>query len=357
MTTPTLTATSTQPTLPTQMPAVGYYQSLPIAHPDALQDVQLPLPAPGDFDLLVEVKAIAVNPVDYKIRQNRAPAPGSAAVIGWDAAGVVVAVGRNVSQFQVGDAVFYAGDITRPGANSQYQLVDARIVGRKPQRLDFAAAAALPLTAITAWELLFDRLQLDAPSAALPEPVLLVSGAAGGVGSILIQLAKQLTKARIIATASRPESAAWVTQMGAHEVINHRLPLAQELARIGVAHVTHVVSLADTAAYYQQFIDALAPQGKLALIDDPKEPLDIRPLKLKSLSLHWELMFTRSMFNTPDLLAQHHLLNRVAELVDAGQLQTTVGQHLGKINATNLRQAHALLESGQVIGKLVLAEW
>lgn len=341
--------------LPAVMPAVGYTQSLSSDDPAALLDVMLPLPQPGDFDLLVEVKAVAVNPVDTKIRQRRQPAAGQTEVLGWDAAGVVVAVGAKVSLFAVGDAVYYAGDLTRPGSNSQYQLVDERITGHKPASLSFAEAAALPLTAITAWELLFDRLQLQHANPALPKPVLLVSGAAGGVGSVLLQLARQKTNAVVIGTASRPQSAAWALQMGAHHVIDHQLPLAAELNRIGIPQVTHVVSLVDTAAYYQQFIDALAPQGKLALIDDPLQVLDIRPLKVKSLSLHWELMFTRSMFQTPDLLAQHQLLNEVAAMVDAGQLKTTLGAMLGPVNAANLRHAHQLLEQGRVIGKLVLA--
>lgn len=346
--------------IPATMPAVGYLQSLPVDEPAALLDLQLPVPTPGPHDVLVRVEAIAANPVDYKIRQRRAPqadASGQlkAEILGWDAAGVVVAVGDAVQSYQPGDAVFYAGALHRPGANSQYHLVDERLVGPKPHSLSFAKAAALPLTAITAWELLFDRLQLDLPAPQFQQKVLLVSGAAGGVGSVLLQLARLKTDALIIATASRPESADWVRKLGAHHVINHKLPLAEELARIGVPAVSHVASLVDTGAYYSQFIEALAPQGKLALIDDPAEPLDIRPLKLKSLSLHWELMFTRSLFQTPDQASQQALLREVAALVDSGALQSTEGRHLGLINAANLREAHRLLESGTVIGKLVLA--
>lgn len=345
--------------IPTMMPAVGYLQSLPISDEQALIDLALPVPAPSPYDLLVKVEAIAANPVDYKIRQRRAPQSTdgivSAEVLGWDASGVVVATGDAVTAYKVGDAVFYAGALNRPGANSAYHLVDERLVGPKPQSLSYADAAALPLTAITAWEMLFDRLQLDQPSPQFKRKVLLVSGAAGGVGSVLIQLAKLKTDAFVIATASRPESQAWVSALGADAVINHQLPLADELKRIGIDAVSHVVSLVDTAAYYQQFIDALAPQGKMALIDDPVEALDIRPLKLKSLSLHWELMFTRSLFQTPDQIAQQQLLQKVSALVDAGLLKSTAGQHLGAINAANLRQAHTLLEQGSVIGKLVLA--
>jgi len=350
---------STTHSIPAMMPAVGYLQSLPVSDDEALVDLALPVPTPGPYDLLVKVEAIAANPVDYKIRQRRAPQSKdgvvSAEVLGWDATGVVVAAGAAVQHYQVGDAVFYAGALNRPGANSAYHLVDERLVGPKPQSLSFADAAALPLTAITAWELLFDRLQLDKPAPQFSRKVLLVSGAAGGVGSVLVQLAKLKTDAFVIATASRPESQAWVSALGADAVINHQLPLADELKRIGIDAVSHVVSLVDTAAYYQQFIDVLAPQGKLALIDDPVEALDIRPLKLKSLSLHWELMFTRSLFQTPDQIAQHQLLNQLSTLVEQGKINSTQGELLGKINAANLRRAHQQLESGQTIGKLVLA--
>lgn len=340
--------------LPKTMRAIGYTASLPIDNPQALQDLTLPLPSLKPHDLLVKISAIAANPVDYKIRQNR---PGSAdkpEILGWDAVGTVVATGEAVTLFQTGDQVFYAGALNRPGANSEFHAVDERLVGHKPKTLSAAEAAALPLTAITAWELLFDRLQLDQPTTYSPK-VLLISGAAGGVGSIMVQLAKLRSNAIVIGTASRPESQDWVKALGADYVINHQLPLAEELTRIGIKEVSHIASLVDTAAYYEQFIAALAPQGKLALIDDPKTALDIRPLKLKSLSLHWELMFTRSLFQTPDQQQQHQLLTEVAKLVDSGQLKSTVGQQLGAINAANLRQAHALLEQGQVIGKLVLA--
>ena len=335
------------------MKAVAYYQSLPIDHVDALQDVELPAPTPGPRDLLVEVKAISVNPVDTKIRRNVAPEDGAAKVLGWDASGIVKAVGSDVSLFQPGDRVYYAGAINRAGANSELHVVDERIVGRMPAKLAFAEAAALPLTAITAWELLFERLQVSQGSADLGQSLLIV-GAAGGVGSILVQLARQLTGLTVIGTASRPETQAWVRQLGAHHVIDHRQPLSEELKRIGINQVTHVASLTQTDQHYAQLVEALAPQGRLALIDDPEQPLDIMQLKRKSLSLHWELMFTRSLFETADMIEQHRLLQRVAELVDAGTLKTTLGEHFGSINAANLRRAHALLESGTARGKIVL---
>ena len=335
------------------MKAVAYYQPLPAEHPEALQDVQLAEPVPGPRDLLVEVRAISVNPVDTKIRQGVTPADGAAKVLGWDASGVVKAVGSEVSLFQPGDRVFYAGAIDRAGANSELHVVDERIVGHMPSSLSFAVAAALPLTAITAWELLFERLQISEGSANQNQTLLIV-GAAGGVGSILTQLARRLTGLTVIGTASRAQTQAWVRELGAHHVIDHSKPLSEELARIGVGQVTHVASLTQTEQHYEQLIEALEPQGRLALIDDPVQPLDVMKLKRKSLSLHWELMFTRSLYQTEDMIEQHRLLERVSSLVDSGVLRTTLGEHFGRIDAANLRRAHALLESGKARGKIVL---
>lgn len=334
------------------MKAVAYTHSLPITDPAALQDIELPEPVAGARDLLVEVKAISVNPVDTKVRQNVQPEGGVAKVLGWDVAGVVKAVGREVSLFQPGDKVFYAGSIARAGANSQLHVVDERIVGHMPASLGFAEAAALPLTAITAWELLFERLQIRESQADEGQSLLIV-GAGGGVGSILTQLASQLTGLKVIGTASRPETQAWVRELGADLVLDHSQPLAEELKRQGLTQVTHVASLTQTDHHLDQLVEALAPQGKLALIDDPKQ-LDVTKLKRKSLSLHWEFMYTRSLFETADMIEQHNLLNRVAWLIDAGTLKTTVGEHFGTINAANLRRAHALLESGKAKGKIVL---
>ncbi len=337
------------------MKAIGYFHSLPITDPQALVALDLPDPSPQGRDLLVQVEAISVNPVDYKIRQFRTPPAGEAGILGWDAAGVVVATGPEATLFRPGDTVFYAGALNRPGANSQLHLVDERLVGRKPASLDFAAAAALPLTSITAWELLFDRLGV-VPGKSGPRQTLLVVGAAGGVGSILLQLAARLTPLTLIATASRPETTAWVQALGAHHVIDHSQPMPAQLAALGLEGVDMVISLTNTEAHYPALIEMLRPQGKLALIDDPAT-LDAKPLKLKSLSLHWELMFTRSLFQTPDMIAQHHLLNEVAALIDAGVLRTTLDQVLGPITPQTLQQAHAVLESGKAIGKLVLAGW
>ncbi len=334
------------------MKAVAYQKNLSIADAAALQDVELPAPQVGPRDLLVRVKAVSVNPVDTKVRRSTPAPEGEYKILGYDAAGVVEAVGAEVTLFKVGDEVYYAGSIARPGTNAELHVVDERIVGHKPKTLDFAAAAALPLTAITAWELLFDRLGVSADRTKKGE-ALLITGAAGGVGSILVQLARQLTGLTVIGTASRPESAEWIKKLGAHHVIDHGKSLVDELKRIGVPQVTHVASLTHTDSYYAQYIEVLAPQGKLGLIDDP-EPIDLRLLKRKSLSLHWELMFTRSVFGTADMIRQHEILDAVAGLVEQGVLQATGTENFGRINAENLRRAHALLESGKARGKIVL---
>lgn len=314
-----------------------------------LSEIELPIPEATGHDLLVEVKAISVNPVDTKVRAGFSG--DTPRVLGWDAVGVVKAVGPQVTLFAPGDEVWYAGALGRPGSNSEFQLVDERIVALKPRTLDNASAAALPLTAITAWELLFDRLGVT--RGGNEGDTLLIVGAAGGVGSILTQLASKLTRMTVIGTASRAESQQWVRNAGAHHVIDHRQPLTQELARIGIPAVTHVASLNNTDEHYLELIAALAPQGKLALIDDP-ESLDARPLKLKSISLHWEFMFTRSMFETQDIIAQHKLLTEIATLIDQKVITTTLGEHYGAITAENLRKAHAQLETGRAVGKIVL---
>ncbi|HMW80441.1 MAG TPA: zinc-binding alcohol dehydrogenase family protein [Accumulibacter sp.] len=335
------------------MKAVGYQKTLPIEDPASLQEVELREPVASGRDLLVEVKAISVNPVDVKIRAGRTPPAGEWGVLGWDAAGIVRAVGPQVSLFRPGDRVWYAGDITRAGSNAELQAVDERIVGHLPCTLDFAQAAALPLTAITAWEMLFDRLRI-APGKRPTDERLLIVGAGGGVGSILVQLARRLTGLTVIGTASRAETQSWVRELGAHHVLDHSRPLADELKRIGFADVSHVVSLTHSEEHFAQIVEVLAPQGCFGLIDDPATPLDVRKLKAKSVSLHWELMFTRSLFQTADMIAQHRLLCELAALVDAGLVRTTLGEHYGRIDAVNLRRAHALIEAGKARGKIVL---
>jgi zinc-binding alcohol dehydrogenase family protein len=332
------------------MKAIVYRQNgLPIENPDALCELDLPVPSPGPRDLLVKIEAIAVNPVDTKVRRG-APTD-QPRVLGWDAVGAVQTVGEEVTLFRPGDEVFYAGVIDRPGAYAQYNLVDERIVGHRPRSIGWAQAAALPLTSITAWELLFDR--LGVPEGGGSGQTLLVTGAAGGVGSILVQLARQLTRMRVVGTASRPETRQWLQGLGAHEVIDHTLPLLDELTRIGAPEVDLVASLTHTDQHFAALVEALKPQGRLALIDDPVA-LDVMPLKRKSISLHWELMFTRPLFKTPDMIRQHEILQRVASLIDAGTLTTTMAEHFGPIRADNLRRAHALIESGKARGKIVL---
>ncbi|XAH23634.1 zinc-binding alcohol dehydrogenase family protein [Xylophilus sp. GW821-FHT01B05] len=333
------------------MKAVGYTQSLPADHADSLLDLELPAPQPGPHDLLVRVRAVSVNPVDTKVRRNSAPPAGQAKVLGWDAAGIVEGLGAEVRGFQLGDRVYYAGAIDRPGANAELHTVDARIAALAPKSLNEAQAAALPLTSITAYELLFDRLRV--PKGGGAGQTLLVTGAAGGVGSILIQLARQLTQLRIVATASRPQTRQWCLDLGADLVIDHHQPLAPALHAAGVDAVDMVASLTHTPLYYPQLIELLRPQGQLALIDD-MDALDAMPLKRKSLSLHWEMMFTRSLYGTPDQQRQGELLAEVAALVDAGRIRSTAQQVFGRINAADLRRAHAFIESGKAQGKVVL---
>ncbi len=334
------------------MRAIGYTKSLPIDDPQSLVDLDLPKPEAIGRDLLVEVKAVSVNPVDTKIRQRRADPDGKPQVLGWDASGIVVAIGPDVTGFKVGDDVFYAGAIDRPGTNSEYHLVDERIVGHKPASLDWAQAAALPLTSVTAWETLFDRLDVRKPVPGAANAILIIGGA-GGVGSITIQLARQLTDLTVIATASRDETRGWVEELGAHHVIDHRKPLAAQVEALGLGAPGFVFSTTHTDEHIAETGELLAPQGRLALIDDPKT-LDIVPLKQKSISVHWELMYTRSLFQTPDMSEQGKLLDEVARLVDAGTIRTTLAENFGTIDAANLRKAHERIESHTAKGKIVL---
>ena len=338
------------------MKAIALTHYLPIDDPKSLIDVELPSPAPGARDLLVRVHAVSVNPVDTKVRSPKPQVEAQPKVLGYDAAGVVEAVGAEVTLFKVGDAVYYAGDITRPGSNAELQLVDERIVGRKPASLDFAQAAALPLTAITAWELLFQRMPYTVDGGGTGKTLLVIAGA-GGVGSIAIQLAK-LAGFTVIATASREETIAWCTQMGADHVVDHRAPLAPQLAKLGFEHVDAALNFADTDAYWETLGELLAPQGHVGLIVEPAGALKIGdPYKFKCIGIHWEMMFGRPKFQTPDMIEQHHLLDAVATMIDDGRLRGTLTDTLSPINATNLREAHRRLESGTTIGKLVVAGW
>ncbi|RYF28141.1 MAG: zinc-binding alcohol dehydrogenase family protein [Comamonadaceae bacterium] len=334
------------------MKAVGYQASTTSDQTSVLQDFDLPIPALRPHDLLVHVTAVSVNPVDTKVRAGVKPEPGAVKVLGWDAVGTVQALGSQAQGFAVGDRVYYAGSIDRPGTNSELHAVDSRIAAKAPASASDAQAAALPLTSITAWEILFDRLKVARGDASQGQTLLVVGGA-GGVGSMLIQLARQLTGLTVVATASRPETRQWCLDLGAHHVIDHREPMAAQLGRLGLEQIDMVASLTHTTAYFAQYVEMLKAQGQIALIDD-MESLDVVPLKRKSLSLHWELMFTRPLYNTPDLARQGELLAEVAALIDAGRLRSTLTTTLSGINARNLQQAHALVESGKTIGKVVL---
>ncbi len=334
------------------MKAIGYKTPGDLNRDAALEDIDLPRPKATGHDLLVEVAAISVNPVDTKIRQNAGPEAGQYKVLGWDAVGRVVEIGSDVSGFAVGDEVYYAGSITRPGANAEFHLVDSRIVGHKPKSLTNAEAAALPLTAITAWEMLFDRLDIRRPVPGAANAIVIIGGA-GGVGSIAIQLARALTDVTVIATASRPETQEWVRELGAHHVLDHSKPLADQVAALGLGAPAYVFSTTQTQQHIDQITTLIAPQGRFGLIDDP-ENLSIMGFKRKAVSIHWELMFTRSIFGTPDMAEQGKLLDEVAGLVDAGQIKTTLTETLSPINAATLKQAHALIETGKARGKIVI---
>lgn len=334
------------------MRAVGYREPGPIDRDDALVDVELPVPTPEGRDLLVKIEAVSVNPVDFKVRKSTAPAEGEWKVLGWDAAGTVVGAGPDATKFREGDEVFYAGSIARQGTDAEYHLVDERIVGRKPASVDWACAAALPLTSITAWEALFDRLDVRKPVPGAANALLVVGGS-GGVGSIAVQLARALTDLTVIATASRPETATWVEEMGAHHVVDHAKPLAAQVAALGLGAPAFVFSTTHTDAHLAEIVELVAPQGRFALIDDPGS-LDVMKFKRKSVSVHWELMFTRPLFETADMDEQGKLLDEVSRLVDAGTIRTTATERLSPIDAANLKRAHALLETNRSRGKIVL---
>lgn len=333
------------------MKAVGYVKSLPIQDSQSLMDLELPMPVARGRDILVRVCAVSVNPRDVKSRLTTQGKDGAPVVLGYDASGVVESVGEEVSLFRPGDEVFYAGVTGRQGSNAEFQLVDERIVGRKPASVDHATAASLPLTALTAYEMLFDRLAIARNADRTPS--LLVLGGAGGVPSCAIQLARH-AGITVVATASRPESEKWVRELGAHYVIDHSAALDKQVKQLGIGNIDYVFSTHTNARVWAEIAKLIAPQGRVGLIDDP-EPLDLRVFKPKCVSIHWEAMFTRPLFQTPDMIRQHEILNEIADMVDAGRLRATVSSNLGTINASNLRKAHELIESGRTVGKIVLA--
>jgi zinc-binding alcohol dehydrogenase family protein len=338
------------------MKAFAFDLSLPIEDNDSLFALELDTPVATGRDLLVKIDAISINPVDSKLRQRLRPEKGEPKILGYDAVGIVTAIGEECSLFNVGDKVFYAGDMSRQGSNAEYQLVDERITGKAPTSISNAEIAALPLTSITAYEMLYDRLQVDVKNKyQTQENSVLVTGGAGGVGSIMIQLLKVLSpEVIVIATASRDESQAWCKKMGADYTINHNKGIKNELERIGIKQVSHIASITHTHLHFEDFADVIKPQGKICLIDNPPASLNIDLLKSKSVSLHWEFMFTRSLFETEDMIKQHHVFNEIADLIDSKKIITTLGKNIGKINLENLKRAHELIESNQSIGKLVL---
>lgn len=334
------------------MKAVGYQVPGSFERAEALVDIELPDPSPTGRDLLVAVRAVSVNPVDYKVRRGVTPPDGEWKVLGYDASGIVRAVGPDATLFKAGDEVFYAGSITRPGTNAELHLVDERIVGKKPTSLNWSEAAALPLTTLTAWEAFFDRLDVKRPVPGAA-PAILIIGGAGGVGSVAVQIARQRTDLTVVATASRPETQEWTKALGAHHVLDHSKPLAAQVAALDIGAPGFVFSTTHTADHVAEIVELIAPQGRFCLIDDP-DGFDVMAFKRKAVSIHHELMFTRAIFGTPDMVEQGRILNEASRLVDEGKLRTTVTERLAPINAANLKHAHAMIESGRARGKIVL---
>ena len=339
------------------MKAIGLTRYLPIEDAASLVDFELEISKPLGRDLLVNIHAIAVNPIDTKIRKPKEKVEEVPKILGWDAAGIVVDVGPEVSLFNVGDKVFYAGELNRNGSNAEYQLVDERLVGHMPQTLTMEQGAALPLTSVTAWECLFDRLGIAEDPAKNQGKSILIIGGAGGVGSIAIQLAKKVAGLQVITTASRPETIQWVKELGADEVINHRQDLIPQMHALNIPLVDYILCNSNTDDYYQSMVQLIKPQGKMCALVDAEKPLNLTLLKAKSATFVWESMFTRSSFKTDDMIEQHHILERISRLIDDGTLKTTVNEIKKPINAENLRAAHAQLESGSTIGKIVISGW
>lgn len=342
------------------MKAIGLKQYLPIEHPESLIDFDADMPQPSGHDLLVKVEAISVNPVDTKVRAPKEQTLEDTKILGWDACATVISVGPNTSLFTTGERIFYAGDITRPGCNSQFHLIDERLCGHAPRSLDNADSAALPLTSLTAWEALFDRMQISIDGANIQpkdKKNMLIIGGAGGVGSIATQLAAKLGELNVIATASRPESQRWCEKMGASKVIDHHADIPAQLKELGIPQVDYILCCHNTDQHFASMVEAIKPRGQICCIVDNTQPLAMNQLKAKSVTFSWEFMFTRAMFNMEDKIEQHHILSEVARLIDEGVLLGTRTKTLSPINASNLRRAHAEIEQGRMLGKLVLEGW
>lgn len=315
-------------------------------------ELEQAIPKPEGHDVLVKIAAVSVNPVDYKVRQRMTNPQEAPRILGWDAAGIVESVGENVSLFKAGDRVFYAGDITRSGSNASHQLVDEHIVGQMPESLDFASAAALPLTSITAWEALFERLKID-PELDQGKQILII-GAAGGVGSIAIQLAKHIANLNVVATASRPESQQWCRSLGADQIVDHHQDIVEQFQQLNLAAADYILCLNDTDSYFQAMVELIAPQGMICSIVETTQKHNLDSLKSKSAGFVWEFMFTRSLYKTADMIRQHEMLNSIARLIDAGKIKTTLNTTYGKLSAENIMAVHNQLEAGSSIGKTVL---
>lgn len=334
------------------MLTIAYQKPYAADETNVFKLIEQPMPIATGHDLLVKVKAISVNPIDIKVRQRTAASNTIWKILGRDAVAQVTAVGEQVTDFTVGDMVFYAGSLNRDGSYAEFQLVDERIVGNKPKSISNAEAAALPLTSITAFEMLFERLKVQEAVAGQSRSILVI-GAAGGVGSIAVQLLKTLTDLTVIATASRAASKQWLQQIGADHILDHSQPLVPQMQQHDLDLPSYIFSITGTDQHLAEIAELIAPQGRVGLIDDP-EHFSIMPFKAKSVSIHWESMFTRSVFQTADMHEQAVILNKVAALVDEGKIKTTMNKHLGTMNAESIQQAHSLIESGQSIGKIVL---
>jgi NADPH:quinone reductase len=336
-----------------KMKAVGLYEYLPVDNPKSLQDVEVEKPSAAGRDLLVEIKAVSVNPVDTKVRAPKEGQEDEPKILGWDASGIVRETGSEVTMFQPGDEVYYAGAVNRPGSNSEYHLVDERIVGRKPNALSFSEAAAVPLTTITAWEALFERMNIPRDKEENKDRSILMIGAAGGVGSIAVQLAAE-AGLTVIGTASRKETEEWTRSHGADYVINHYENFREQLEKHGFQEVDYIFCMNATETHWESMSDVIKPQGKICTIVEAKENLNMNLIKNKSVSFLWEFMFTRPVYETEDMIRQHELLQEASQMFDDGTLKTTVTKKLSGLHGENMRKAHQILEEGRMIGKLVV---
>ncbi|VDK14708.1 Zinc-type alcohol dehydrogenase-like protein [Oenococcus sicerae] len=336
------------------MKAIGFKEHLPIEEENSLIEFKLPKPIAKGHDLLVEVSAVSVNPVDIGVRTSGHGILKEPKIIGWDAVGIVDSIGDNVSLFKKGDLVFYAGSFKRSGSDSQYQLVDERIVGHAPKNLIITQTAAMPLTSLTAWEVLFEQLEIDPQDHKFNrEHTILIINGAGGVGSIATQLA-HWAGLNVIASASRPETIKWVMEHGADQTVNHRKDLIKEVRELGYKYVDYILELNDLDGHWDEMAELIKPSGRIASITENHRPINLRKLTQKRAKFAWEWMYTKSFYETPDMISQHQILDQVSELLDQGVIKSTLNEVLSPINVSNLKKAHKLVESNRMIGKIVV---